>query len=591
MCGIVGFIGQSKDRSACFDLATSLLKRTETRGDDASGYWATVTGNDDNESPVYFSKAPEKSTDFVKSDMWQAWKKADIDLLVSHCRRSSMKGSENRNINNHPFVTEDMRTALVHNGNVPEFDALREGYNVVSQCDSEILLRMMERGNYYDADFMRKQLGSLKISKRKLIKDADDDALPTWAPKLTGLMDIFARITFGAMAVAIAERWVDGTRAMWLFRDRDRPLYVVDMRKTLNQVYVVSDKKIWRDSVEATSTARSYVKPSTEIIEFPENWIWLLTLSPNGNFGVRKWGVTRQRKLETTFEAERPEPTEPKTKIKPLAVITNLSHGDHTIEHEEAPKNAVSLPVLGNAQNGKASSNGQASTNGKGTKVSAVTATGSSQTPATRTRTGGTSPDSATGSKQTSSDGGKQSKTALYETYQKRIAAMNKDIVEGDPRIRDIDVILSTPQDQLTPEELSLRIGYRSAFESLKGKKGGGSKKKGRKPHEEPTEIANLTDIPEDFHPFDRNYRLSIPDKVMTKQTPNRPDIAEIDRFNEVVGECLNTLEEIKVGIGHLVQSDSIQSNEMLQQIAQLEDVACELRSMNSVVENLPITA
>ena len=338
MCGIVAYIGRPTDRQVAYDLTTSLLIKTEIRGDDAAGFWASDDLPDDQEGGVIFSKAPVKSREFVETEAWKMLKEVDLNLLISHCRKSTVKGSENRNRNNHPFLSSDCRSALVHNGNVPEYDSLnkgygnQKGYDTISDCDSEILLRMMERGPRYDNDFLKKQLGKLKGDGDKTIDECNNDEIPTWSHTLLGLMDIFARINYGAMAVAIGERWEDGTRALWLFRDRERPLQIVDLRETLNQIYIISEKKIWRDAVESTPTAKKFVKGSTAIIEFPPMYIWLLTYKENDDpkkrFGVRKFRINRQRKHDTTFENERPDDLISPPTRKPIKNITNLTSSD-----------------------------------------------------------------------------------------------------------------------------------------------------------------------------------------------------------------------------------------------------------------------
>jgi len=358
MCGIVGFIGEPLDSRLAFELSTNLLARTEIRGDDASGYWACDTLPED-QGCVYWTKAPKKASDFVKGDGWQAIKDIKLNLLISHCRRSTVRGSENKNRNNHPFLSSDSRTALVHNGNVPEFDSLRSDYDVMSECDSEILLRMMERGPHYNLEYLRQQLGRLKGSGEKAIKDCPDEEVPLWSHSLLGLVDIFARINYGAMAVAIGERWEDGTRALWLFRDRERPLQVIDMRESLNQVYVVSEKRIWREAVEATPNARRYVKGSTPIIEFPPMYIWLLTYreGEKNKFGVRKFRINRQRRHDTTFEEERPDDLVQPTNRGAIRVVTNLKH-DHEQDHTNGvtahePTASDSTPVKKSDDKGK----------------------------------------------------------------------------------------------------------------------------------------------------------------------------------------------------------------------------------------------
>lgn len=336
MCGIVGFIGFPKNPAASFDLTTSLLVKTQTRGDDASGYWATETGEGD-DVPIYFSKEPTKSSEYVKSDIWKAWQGKKIDLLISHCRASTKKGSENINKNNHPFMTADRRTALVHNGSIPEFDTLKLSYNVSTECDSEILLRIMEQGALYDLDFMKKKIGDIYLDKEKtkLIKDiSKDEVPPIWTYRLLGLIDVWERVNYGAMATAIAERWEDGTKALWLFRNKERPLHFIDATRSLGQYFVVSDRKIFRDAVEETPSVRNLIRGgNTLLAEFPEDSIWLLMLSPNGEFSFKKFTLSKTKIFDTTFEKQRPplltESPVIRTQIK--KVITNINHVTHDV--------------------------------------------------------------------------------------------------------------------------------------------------------------------------------------------------------------------------------------------------------------------
>ena len=337
MCGIVAFIGKSKNPQASYDLITSLMIKTEIRGDDASGFWATEDRESD-DSPIYFSKEPVKSTLFVQSAMWKALQGKPLNLFLGHCRKSTCRGQighENINRNNHPFLSKDDRTALVHNGVIPEYEMLRSKYDTMSDCDSEILLRMIERAEGYPKEYIREELKSLKVkgSSPEIIEKLDENTqLPYFAERLIGMRDIFSRVNYGAMAVALGERLEDGTRALWLFRDKERPLHVIDMRKTLGQVFVCSDKKIWREAVDATPSAKHLVKGNTPIIEYPVNYIWLLTIDPKGKLGVRKWKVNKQRKNGATFENERPEVNFDQLKTrKPVTLITNLNHENHEV--------------------------------------------------------------------------------------------------------------------------------------------------------------------------------------------------------------------------------------------------------------------
>ena len=340
MCGIVGFIGRSKNQKVCFDFTTALLKHTEIRGDDATGFWASslrLNGNKES-GKVYFTKAPKKSTEFVNEPFWKHWKNDSPSLFLGHCRRSTKKGSEAVNKNNHPFVSEDYRTALVHNGNVPEHNTLRSSFDLKTDCDSEVLLRIIEQGSLYKPDYIKSQIGELSISQEDnpllfkdmpngLFKDIPDDKIPFWAYRLMGLIDVFALINYAAMSVAVAEEWQDGTHALWVFRNDQRPLHLVDMTETLGQVYISSERQIIRKAFDDTPELQNILGSTpTPVIELPaNNDIWLIVCSPNGELSHLQFEINKTKKYDTTFEAERPADKEVlKPRLRP-SVVSNLN--------------------------------------------------------------------------------------------------------------------------------------------------------------------------------------------------------------------------------------------------------------------------
>ena len=112
MCGIVTYIGCPTNTKAAHELTTALLKKTEIRGDNATGFWASQVGDRESDS-IFYHKEPKRSSEFVNLDIWNELSKHKTNLLIAHCRKSS-SGSENNNKNNHPFLSDDRRVALVH---------------------------------------------------------------------------------------------------------------------------------------------------------------------------------------------------------------------------------------------------------------------------------------------------------------------------------------------------------------------------------------------------------------------------------------------------------------------------------------------
>ncbi len=343
MCGIFGAIGRSKDPKVTYDLLNSLYLKTEIRGTDATGFYACYPGNDS----VIYDKEPLKASEYVKQrDIWnQVFRQAcDVDLIINHCRQTSVGGGpEKINKNNHPHLSDDRRVAMVHNGKIPEFSALKGKYDVGSECDSEILLRMFESARIIAKD------------KETELKEEFPTLTPFLAIRLLGLKEIFSRVNYGAMAVAIAERGDDGSRYLWLFRDDERPLHVVDMRPTLGQIFYCSTAEIWRNAIEATPSVKQYVPQDQVIIEFPSFQIWLLGMDPSkegeDGWNIRKFKITKTKYIdwkETEDEDDKlsfKRSKDTAVAAPPMKVVSRLGENEE-IPTPPAPKEESGPPAL-----------------------------------------------------------------------------------------------------------------------------------------------------------------------------------------------------------------------------------------------------
>jgi glucosamine--fructose-6-phosphate aminotransferase (isomerizing) len=133
MCGIVGYIG---DREAQ-DILIKGLTRLEYRGYDSAGV-AVINGR--LETRKKQGKIARLSDDL-------AHKGLEGKLGIGHTRWAT-HGAPN-DINAHPHVSTDGSFALVHNGIIENYTALREmltsrGYEFQSQTDTEVLVRLIE---------------------------------------------------------------------------------------------------------------------------------------------------------------------------------------------------------------------------------------------------------------------------------------------------------------------------------------------------------------------------------------------------------------------------------------------------------------
>jgi len=224
MCGITGFIGRSKNKELSFHLLTKLFEKSEARGIDAAGFWATEYGFN---GSVIYHKEPIRSSKFVKSRFWSGLSEFDIDLVVAHARGASKGvGEPFFNENNHPFTSKDKTIALIHNGRIEddEYYELRKSYEVSTQCDSEMLLRIFESTLKQNIDEHGKELEAIK--------------------------KIFSLVQFGHMAVATGIRQENGRRSLFLFRNEYRPLWVSDLREELGQIFFVSEPDIWGEACD-----------------------------------------------------------------------------------------------------------------------------------------------------------------------------------------------------------------------------------------------------------------------------------------------------------------------------------------------------
>ena len=133
MCGIVGYIGEREAQ----DILIKGLSRLEYRGYDSSGV-AVVNGR--LETRKKQGKIARLSDDLANKGL-------EGKLGIGHTRWAT-HGAPN-DINAHPHVSTDGSFALVHNGIIENYTALRNmltarGYTFESQTDTEVLVRLIE---------------------------------------------------------------------------------------------------------------------------------------------------------------------------------------------------------------------------------------------------------------------------------------------------------------------------------------------------------------------------------------------------------------------------------------------------------------
>lgn len=295
------------------------MKKTETRGIHATGFWACT-----NDNKVIYHKEPIKSSEFMDKPIWKDTSKRKLDLLLGHCRWTSTgSGVEKINKNNHPHVSKDVRVALVHNGKIPEYHHLKKQYPVLTDCDSEILLRIFESGEFFheQKDFLNSQLQKANAGMADLYR-------------VYGLKKIFSEITCGHMAVAIGEHLDNDQRALWLFHNEFRPLCLIDLRETLGQFFFCSTPEIFRASVEEAKIPSKIIPMSQGVIKLPPNWIYHFRMTAEGVVNWEKIKINKTRKYgqwETDIEEA---PKGDKLTRTSVEVISQLNEKEDVIVPE-----------------------------------------------------------------------------------------------------------------------------------------------------------------------------------------------------------------------------------------------------------------
>ena len=133
MCGIVGYIGKRQ----AYPIIIKGLQRLEYRGYDSAGVALL-----DQEFKIYKRKGKvQELLDYVTGQDVQA------QIGIGHTRWAT-HGQPN-DVNAHPHLSGNGRLALIHNGIIENYQALRlalenEGHHFVSDTDTEVLVHLIE---------------------------------------------------------------------------------------------------------------------------------------------------------------------------------------------------------------------------------------------------------------------------------------------------------------------------------------------------------------------------------------------------------------------------------------------------------------
>jgi hypothetical protein len=202
MCGIMGFIRTAKPSANRVKVLEELMIGIQSRGNHATG--VSVVSRTDR----MWAKAPYPARMFVRSEWWEKAVRMNPELMIGHARFAT-HGDASRNVNNHPHVSADLRWMLVHNGVIHE-DAKSLGVALEGECDSEIILRLIERDG---------------------------------VEKTVDLMQGFSTSWYACLAIDTVKG------VMWAWRNERSPLVIANMSDTIGGVVLASTEGILRDAV------------------------------------------------------------------------------------------------------------------------------------------------------------------------------------------------------------------------------------------------------------------------------------------------------------------------------------------------------
>ena len=148
MCGIIGMIGVTREDKwkETHRILSHLLLAAEIRGRDATGFVARTESLERNmERRTIVAKAAVQASKFVEANSaWRSLSHRRCSAVVGHVRLAT-HGSPSDPRNNHPHSSGGLH--LVHNGILSSHLELVDRYclRTESECDSEVLLRIIER--------------------------------------------------------------------------------------------------------------------------------------------------------------------------------------------------------------------------------------------------------------------------------------------------------------------------------------------------------------------------------------------------------------------------------------------------------------
>lgn len=289
MCGIVGYLG---NRQAT-DVLVDGLSKLEYRGYDSAGV-AVNNGKDNLEIRKFQGRLAVLAEDLQKSPI-------EGHLGIGHTRWATHGVPSDENA--HPHFNEDKTIAVVHNGIIENYLELRaelqaEGYNFVSQTDTEVAAHMISK--YYQGDLLdavykatARFRGAYALGVICTDNDKELVAVRKDSPLIVGLGDGENFIASDIPAV------LKYTRKVYYLENGEYVHITADKVQVLNENREVVDKKVneitW--DVEAASKGGYDHFMIKEIYEQPEGTknTLMRRLDENGEIKLDDIDITKEQ--------------------------------------------------------------------------------------------------------------------------------------------------------------------------------------------------------------------------------------------------------------------------------------------------------
>jgi predicted glutamine amidotransferase len=195
-----------------YELFKQLAIATQVRGRHATGF-----AYSDGTHERYY-KYGEAADLFVQRAEFQAIGQDKPYMIIGHDRYAT-HGDPADNSTNHPFKSRTLQ--FIHNGGVRNYESLKAEYRTYTECDSEVILRILEKADR----------------------------------RVKGIQQVYKEVE-GSMACALMD---SRKLRMWLWRNHGNPIYLC-YHQELNLLAFASTRDIFETACKAAGLKDGWSK-------------------------------------------------------------------------------------------------------------------------------------------------------------------------------------------------------------------------------------------------------------------------------------------------------------------------------------------